>query len=225
LINVKLLSFSIVEQCMENKTKQNDKNALDYDHLLKIIIVGDTCVGKSSLLVQWADNYFLDTNISTIGVDFKIKTIHYGGKTLKLQVWDTAGQERFKSIVTSYYRGADGIMYVFDLTDKKTLEKIRDIYIDILRYCKPNIPGVLVGNKMDCVNEISVTKEDALETASSLNIGYITVSAKTKKNVDNVFTLLIEEIMNERNGAINIQRKRAINVQKTVILNRENDCC
>ena len=94
------------------------RGSADCEHMFKLLIIGDSGVGKSSLLVRFADNTFLPNYVATIGVDFKIKTIELEGKTVKLQIWDTAGQERFQTITTVYYRGADGIMLVYDSTNQ-----------------------------------------------------------------------------------------------------------
>ena len=96
----------------------SNTKAPEYDYLFKLLIIGDCGVGKSALLLRYVDDIFMDTYLSTIGVDFKIKTIELEGKTVKLQIWDTAGQERFQTITTVYYRGADGIMLVYDSTNQ-----------------------------------------------------------------------------------------------------------
>ena len=96
----------------------SNTKAPEYDYLFKLLIIGDCGVGKSALLLRYVDDTFMDTYLSTIGVDFKIKTIELEGKTVKLQIWDTAGQERFQTITTVYYRGADGIMLVYDSTNQ-----------------------------------------------------------------------------------------------------------
>ena len=90
----------------------------DYDHLFKLVLIGDSGVGKSCLLLRFADDQFTESYITTIGVDFRFKTISVGGKTVKLQIWDTAGQERFRTITSAYYRGADGIVIVYDSSDR-----------------------------------------------------------------------------------------------------------
>merc|ERR1719379_3281515 len=95
-------------------------------HLFKLLLVGDSCVGKSSLLLRFIDNTFSEQFISTIGVDFKIKTIEIGGKVIKLQIWDTAGQERFRTITTSYFRGAQGILLVYDVSDRGSFDNIKN---------------------------------------------------------------------------------------------------
>ena len=96
----------------------------EYDYLFKLLIIGDSGVGKSCLLLRFADGTYTDSYISTIGVDFKIHTVNLDGKIIKLQIWDTAGQERFRTITSSYYRGAHGIIVVYDVTDQDTFSKL-----------------------------------------------------------------------------------------------------
>ena len=99
--------------------------AQEYDYVFKLVLIGDSGVGKSCLLLRFADDTYTESHISTIGVDFKIRTIQLDGKTIKLQIWDTAGQERFRTITSSYYRGAHGIIVVYDTTDSETFEHVR----------------------------------------------------------------------------------------------------
>uniref|UniRef100_A0A915I0H3 Uncharacterized protein n=1 Tax=Romanomermis culicivorax TaxID=13658 RepID=A0A915I0H3_ROMCU len=96
----------------------------EYDYLFKLLLIGDSGVGKSCLLLRFADDTYTDSYISTIGVDFKIRTIELDGKTIKLQIWDTAGQERFRTITSSYYRGAHGIIVVYDITDQVSIRTV-----------------------------------------------------------------------------------------------------
>ena len=106
----------------------------DYDYLFKLLLIGDSGVGKSCLLLRFADDTYTESYISTIGVDFKIRTIELEGKTVKLQIWDTAGQERFRTITSSYYRGAHGIIVVYDVTDESTFANVKQWLQEIERY-------------------------------------------------------------------------------------------
>jgi len=127
----------------------------DYDYLFKLLLIGDSGVGKSCLLLRFSDDTYTDSYISTIGVDFKIRTIELDGKTIKLQIWDTAGQERFRTITSSYYRGAHGIIVVYDCTDLESFNNVKQWLEEIDRYACENVNKLLVGNKCDLTSKKS----------------------------------------------------------------------
>ena len=117
-----------------------------YDLLFKLLLIGDSGVGKTCILFRFSDDTFNTTFISTIGIDFKLKTIHLNGKLIKLQIWDTAGQERFHTITTAYYRGALGVMMVYDVTDKKSFDDIINWLRAIKEHANPNVEKMIIGN-------------------------------------------------------------------------------
>eukprot|EP00270_Netrium_digitus_P007693 TRINITY_DN2258_c0_g1_i2.p1 TRINITY_DN2258_c0_g1~~TRINITY_DN2258_c0_g1_i2.p1 ORF type:complete len:178 (-),score=50.23 TRINITY_DN2258_c0_g1_i2:102-635(-) len=121
----------------------------DYDYLIKLLLIGDSGVGKSCLLLRFSDDSFTTSFITTIGIDFKIRTIELDGKRIKLQIWDTAGQERFRTITTAYYRGAMGILLVYDVTDESSFNNIRNWMRNIEQHASDNVNKILVGNKAD----------------------------------------------------------------------------
>eukprot|EP01117_Protostelium_nocturnum_P019122 TRINITY_DN819_c0_g1_i2.p1 TRINITY_DN819_c0_g1~~TRINITY_DN819_c0_g1_i2.p1 ORF type:complete len:194 (+),score=64.11 TRINITY_DN819_c0_g1_i2:194-775(+) len=174
---------------------QNPSKAKDYDHLFKLLLIGDSGVGKSCILLRFADNAFTDNFISTIGVDFKIKTIDIEGKKVKMQIWDTAGQERFQTITTSYYRGAHGLIIVFDVTNKVSFDNIKKWLDDIERHASPSIVKCLVGNKCDLENKRVIDYSTAKQLADSLNISYMETSAKESINISQAFEKLGSLIM------------------------------
>ena len=119
------------------------------DYLFKVLLIGNSGVGKSSLLLRFADDVFHENFMPTIGVDFKIRTIEVDGKTIKLQIWDTAGQDRFKTITSSYYRGAHGIIVTYDINDRDSFAKVSEWMSEVDKHSDKNISRILVGNKKD----------------------------------------------------------------------------
>merc|ERR1711896_105627 len=122
-------------------------NHPEYDFLFKLLLIGDSGVGKSCLLLRFADDTYQESYISTIGVDFKIRTIQLDGKTIKLQIWDTAGQERFRTITSSYYRGAHGIIVVYDTTDAESFRSVERWIKEIEKFAGVDVSISLCGNK------------------------------------------------------------------------------
>src|SRR6201984_1703539 len=170
-------------------------NSDTYDILLKLILIGDSGVGKSCFVTRYCDNMYDDTYISTIGVDFKIKTLTYKSKTVKLQIWDTAGQERFKTITTSYYRGSHGIALFFDLTNYETFIDVGIWLEEIKRFANENTQILLIGTKADLVNKKVVKNDEIMNFANSHNLTYIETSSKNNLNIDNSIFEIINKIM------------------------------
>jgi len=168
--------------------------AQEYDYVFKLVLIGDSGVGKSCLLLRFADDTYTESHISTIGVDFKIRTIQLEGKTIKLQIWDTAGQERFRTITSSYYRGAHGIIVVYDTTDSETFEHVKTWLHEIDRYASENVNKLLVGNKSDLTTKRQVDSEAAKEFAGQVSIPFLETSAKNATNVEDAFMTMAGEI-------------------------------
>ena len=183
-----------------------------YDYLFKLLLIGDSGVGKSCLLLRFADDAYTESYISTIGVDFKIRTIEVDGKTVKLQMWDTAGQERFRTITSSYYRGAHGIVVVYDITDAKSFENVGTWLKEIDRYGSDCVTRLLAGNKCDLASRRAVSTDDARAFAESMGMELIETSAKNNLHVELLFTTIAAMIKNrvtarvidERTGSVTI---------------------
>merc|ERR1712091_458414 len=173
---------------------QKEKMNPEYDYLFKLLLIGDSGVGKSCLLFRFADDTYQESYISTIGVDFKIKTIELDGKVIKLQIWDTAGQERFRTITSSYYRGAHGIIVVYDVTDGESYTNVKQWLEEIQRYACEGVNKLLVGNKCDLVNKRVVDKKSAEEFAEKFGITFLETSAKNNPNVEAAFMTMAGEI-------------------------------
>ena len=130
----------------------------------------------------------------TIGVDFKIRTIDVDGKTIKLQIWDTAGQERFKTITSSYYKGAHGIIVTYDITDRDSFAKVSEWMSEVDKHSDKNISRILVGNKKDLEDQREIQYSEAKDLADHFNIRFLETSAKSSFNVEDAFTLMTREI-------------------------------
>jgi Ras-related protein Rab-8A len=165
-----------------------------YDFLIKLLLIGDSGVGKSCLLLRFSDDSFTTSFITTIGIDFKIKTIELDGKRIKLQIWDTAGQERFRTITTAYYRGAMGILLVYDVTDKQSFENIRNWIKNIEQHAADNVDKILIGNKCDMIKDKVVDSAQGQNLADNYQIKFFETSAKANTNVVEAFTAIAKDI-------------------------------
>ncbi|KAI9006250.1 ras family protein [Phycomyces nitens] len=184
----------------------------EYDYLFKLLLIGDSGVGKSCLLLRFADDTYTESYISTIGVDFKIRTIELEGKTVKLQIWDTAGQERFRTITSSYYRGAHGIIVVYDVTDQDSFNNVKQWMREIDRYAAEGVNKLLVGNKNDLTDKKVVDYTAAKEFADSLSIPLLETSAKSATNVEQAFLTMAKQIK-DRMGNASVQPQQQSTVR------------
>jgi len=166
-----------------------------YDYLFKLLLIGDSGVGKTCLLFRFSDDAFNTTFISTIGIDFKIKTVEIDGKKIKLQIWDTAGQERFHTITTSYYRGAMGIMLVYDITQEKTFDNIAKWLRNIDEHASEGVDRMILGNKCDMEDKRMVNHERGEGIAREHGIKFYETSAKENVNVEEAFMNLTQDIL------------------------------
>ncbi|TNN14867.1 Ras-related protein isoform 3 [Schistosoma japonicum] len=139
-----------------------------YDYLFKLLLIGDSGVGKTSILLRFSDNLFNQTFISTIGIDFKIRTVDIDGKKIKLQIWDTAGQERFKTITTAYYRGAMGIMLVYDITNQHSFNNIKTWMQNIDEHANNDVEKMLLGNKCDVDEKRQISFQQGLQVSRNI---------------------------------------------------------
>ncbi|KAI4837838.1 ras-related protein Rab-1A [Plasmodium brasilianum] len=176
----------------------NENRSRDYDYLYKIILIGDSGVGKSCILLRFSDDHFTESYITTIGVDFRFRTIKVDEKIVKLQIWDTAGQERFRTITSAYYRGADGIIIIYDTTDRNSFLHINEWMNEINKYTNEDTCKLLVGNKADCKDEIEITTTEGENKAKELNIPFVETSAKDATNVELAFTMITQELIKKK---------------------------
>jgi len=166
----------------------------EYDYLFKLLLIGDSGVGKSSLLLRFSDDSYETNYNSTIGVDFKIRTIDLEGKQVKLQIWDTAGQERLRTITSSYYRGAHGIIIVYDVTDSESFDSVKNWLAEIDKNATRGVQKLLVGNKSDLAPKKAVDYNTAKEFADEMGMPMLETSAKNSQNVEAAFLKMTSAI-------------------------------
>ena len=162
----------------------------------KILLLGDSSVGKTCFLLRYCDKSFQDVHLSTIGLDYRLKSMTLkNNKNIKLQIWDTAGQDRFRAITKNYYKGANGIILIYDVTNMQTYENVKNWISQIKEEASPNVIIYLVGNKIDVPDEQRLIKaEDGQKIADEFNLPFKEASAKDGTNVNEIFQELLEEI-------------------------------
>ena len=207
------------------------KFADEYDYLFKLIIVGDTNVGKTNIMSKYIKDQFNFNSKSTIGVEFGTKILTIENKKIKAQIWDTAGQERYKSITSAYYKGAKGALVVYDITNKFTFESVDKWVQDLNSYGDKNLTLLLVGNKSDLEEKRQVNKEDGEEKAKSFGCAFLETSALSGDNLDKAFTLMVKEIFekfnNESTGeeeGDSVKKGEDIKLEKATE-NKKKSCC
>ena len=166
----------------------------EYDMILKIVLIGDSSVGKTNLMNKYIKNEFREDTKATVGVEFGSKVYVIENHRIKAQIWDTAGQERYRSIANTYYKGAKGAFIVYDITRKETFDSVDRWANDLMTECDKNITIILIGNKNDLENQRQVTKEQGEEKAKAFQLGFFEMSALTGDNLEKGFNALISEI-------------------------------
>ena len=165
---------------------------------LKILLIGDSQVGKTSLLLKYTEHVFPEEHIATIGVEYKDKFIVKDNYNIRLQIWDTAGQERFHSITKNIYRNANGVLFVYDITNQESFNNIKN-WIKDLQNVGNDIKGVIIGNKLDLEQKRDVSKEDLEEIGKKNKMPFLETSAKQNINVNEGFDLLVNELLKGKN--------------------------
>ena len=214
----------------------------EYDYLFKLLLIGNSSVGKSSLLYRFVDNSWDENFVPTIGVDFvriyinniyiqKLKTLEINGKKVKLQIWDTAGQERFKNITASYYRGGHGVLVVYDITDRESFTNLNSWLIEIEKNANKNVFKLLIGNKSDLEPQRQVQFDEGKAFAESNGMKFIETSAKTDQKVKEAFETLTKEIIKDnlnKNKPLSDEEKHKIKLNSnTTDINKtkKGGCC
>ena len=204
---------------MENK---------EYDLLFKLILIGDSYVGKSNILLKYLKNQFNENSKTTIGVEFGTKNIIINNKRIKIQIWDTAGQERYRSITSAYYKGAKGALIVYDITRKNTFDNIDKWITDLKLNGDKNICIIILGNKSDLIDKREINKNDGIKKAEMYKTAFLETSALNGDNISKAFDELIEQIViNNKNIFLDDNKNE---IDKGVNLNDEKNnnnkkCC
>ncbi len=213
-------------------SEENISPLNQYDLLFKVLLIGNSGVGKSSLFLRFVDDIWEDSFVPTIGVDFKVKTLSIEDKKIKLQIWDTAGQERFRTIISSYYKGAHGILLIFDLSDIETFKSLNNWLIEIERNANKNVIKVLIGNKCDLTEERKVSVQEVNEFAEINGMKYVETSAKDNINVIDAFSTLGMELIaasqdNHQIGQVKEMKKIILNDNMDLNKKKKNNdrCC
>ena len=204
----------------------------DYNYLFKILILGDSFVGKTNMLKRFLNNEFDMNTKETVGVEFGSKNFIFGeNDIIKAQIWDTAGQERYRSVTKAYYKGAKGALLVYDITRKSTFENIDNWLIDLRTNADKDILIVLIGNKSDLLDNREVSSEDAQTKAEQYNVAYMETSAKNGDNISKAFTELVEQVYKANISLLQSDVQIEDNNEDGVNLNKEEEktkkkaCC
>ena len=203
-----------------------------YEIMVKVVLVGDSGVGKTNIMSKYLKNQFREDSKATVGVEFGSKQFSVEGHQIKAQIWDTAGQERYKAITSAYYKGAKGAFIVYDITRKNTFETVNKWVSDITAAADKKITLILIGNKNDLEDQRQVTKEVGEEKAKELGLAFMETSACSGENLDKAFQLIIneiykkskEDIMGEGEENI-VQQGKDITLDKTKGKPAKKKCC
>jgi small GTP-binding protein len=186
------------------------------DLVYKVLLLGDSSVGKTCFLLRFTEDTFTDNHISTIGVDYKIKIINSDDKIVKLQVWDTAGQDRFRSITKNYFRGSHGIILIYDITSLASFNNIKSWLQQIRESLGNTVSILLVGNKSDLEHSRRVSKEEGIQLANDNDMGFYETSVKEGININEAFEILYRDMCKKSEG-----RK----VEHALITKDKKKCC
>ncbi|KAI5061859.1 hypothetical protein GOP47_0022398 [Adiantum capillus-veneris] len=195
---------------MRRASSSRGGDEAEYDYLFKVVLIGDSGVGKSNLLSRFTRNEFHLESKSTIGVEFATRTIQVDGKTIKAQIWDTAGQERYRAITSAYYRGAVGALLIYDMTKQASYTHVEKWLKELRDHADVNIVIMLVGNKSDLLHLRSVSTQEAETFAEKEGLSFVETSALNASNVEVAFQTILTEIYN-------IVSKKALSLEEEAI--------
>ena len=166
----------------------------NYEMMFKVVLVGDSFVGKTNIMSKYIKNEFHEDSKATVGVEFGSKQFTVEGHSIKAQIWDTAGQERYKAITSAYYKGAKGAFIVYDITRKQSFESVEKWVNDVTAVADQKITIILIGNKSDLEDQRQITKEQGQEKANKLELAFLETSALSGENLDKAFDMMMNEV-------------------------------
>ena len=201
----------------------------EYDYIFKVLLLGNSDVGKSSLLLRFVDSLWNDAFVPTIGVDFKVKTLEINNKKVKMQIWDTAGQERFRTVVSTYFRGAHGILLLYDVTNRDSFKNLESWLIEIEKNAKEKVLKILIGNKCDLTDDREISTEEGKAFALRNGMEFMETSAKMNTNVTEAFETL-GKLMIEFNSKSNTtsqknNQNKNLKASSGMDLKTKKGCC
>ena len=191
---------------MEQKEEEEGTIEQDYDEKIKLMVLGDSSVGKSSILTKYCKNQFFTKYITTIGIDFQTKYLNINNKKIKVQIWDTAGQERYRVVTKNYFNTSNGFIIIYDITDRRSFNNINNWMEQIESFIGKEVKCILFGNKNDLENKRDVQIEEGKELAKKYNCPFFETSAKEGNNIEEGFKEIIMEIIK----VIKIQKPKEI---------------
>ena len=200
----------------------------EYDFIFKVLLLGNSDVGKSSLLLRYVDSVWNDAFVPTIGVDFKVKTLTINEKKVKMQIWDTAGQERFRTVVATYFRGAHGILLLYDVTNKDSFKNLESWLIEIEKNAKEKVLKILIGNKCDLTDDREISTEEGKAFALRNGMEFMETSAKMNTNVTEAFETLgklMIEFNSKNNNKTQQGENKTFKANSGKDLNTKKKCC
>ena len=200
---------------------------MEEDTVYKVLLLGDSSVGKTCFLLRYCDNSFQEVHLSTIGLDYRLKTMTLkNGKKVKLQIWDTAGQDRFRAITKNYYKGANGIILIYDVTDVQTFQNVKNWINQIKEEANPDVLVYLVGNKIDVQEEEKVVKtEEGQKMAEEYKLPFSEASAKEGINIDEIFQELLEKIDEAYTKSETPNKNKEKKKNKLYTGKKKSSCC
>ena len=199
-----------------------------YDFIFKVLLLGNSDVGKSSIILRYVDQMWSDTFVPTIGVDFKVKTVQVNNKKIKMQIWDTAGQERFRTVISSYFRGSHGLFLIYDITNRDSFKNLENWLSEIEEHASKNVLKILIGNKCDLENDREIKTEEGQAFANRNGMQFMETSAKMNTNINESFETLAKLMMecsSDKNNDANKNDAKVLKKTAGKDLKTKKSCC